>query len=153
MNISFASSDNQVEVYDFVEVATKVAEPHLENPFTQTEFKGSIMRPGQTPVEVEGFCDAPDGSLYRIRFMPVQEGEYSYRVVLSLGEHEQTYEGTFRATSSTRKGLLRVDESHPWHFLWQGTGEHYFWNGTTTYFLMGWDDDVIRASVDRLHRL
>lgn len=42
---------------------------------------------------------------------------------------------------------------HPWHFLWEGTGEHYFWNGTTTYWLLGWDDETIRSSIDRLSGL
>src|SRR4029077_8856474 len=49
---------------------------------------------------------------------------------------------------------LRVDPQYPWHFIWEGTGEHYFFNGTTAYWLMGWrDDQVIEYTVDRLHRL
>lgn len=46
-----------------------------------------------------------------------------------------------------------MDKEHPWHFLWEGTGEHYFWNGTTTYWLLGWDDETIRGNIDRLARL
>ncbi|HUH62224.1 MAG TPA: DUF4038 domain-containing protein, partial [Terracidiphilus sp.] len=47
-----------------------------------------------------------------------------------------------------------VDPQYAWHFLWQGTGEHYFFNGTTAYWLVGWrDDHVIQFSIDRLHRL
>lgn len=153
MNITFSQSTTEVEAYDFVEVIARITNSNVENPFTGSEFKGSFTQAGQAPVEVEGFCDAFDGSMYRIRFMPVQEGEYSYYLTLHVGEEEQTYEGTFCTAASTRKGLLRVNEAHPWHFVWQGTGEHYFWNGTTTYFLMGWDDETIRQSVDRLHRL
>jgi hypothetical protein len=59
----------------------------------------------------------------------------------------------FTARDSGWRGLIRVDEEHPWHFLWEGTGEHYFWNGTTTYWLLGWDDETIRENIDRLSRL
>jgi hypothetical protein len=67
---------------------------------------------------------------------------------------EQTHEGTFQAVSANRRGILRVDREHPWHFLWEGTGEHYFFHGTTAFLLLGWDDEaVIRACLDRFHRL
>ena len=62
-------------------------------------------------------------------------------------------EGKFTAKDAKRRGLIRVDREHPFHFIWEGTGEHYFWNGTTTYWLMGWDDETIRRNIDRLHRL
>src|SRR4029077_653627 len=49
---------------------------------------------------------------------------------------------------------LRVDPQYPWHFVWEGTGEHYFFNGATAYWLMGWrDDEVIYSSIERLHKL
>jgi hypothetical protein len=47
-----------------------------------------------------------------------------------------------------------VDKSYPWHFVWEGTGEHYFFNGTTAFWIAGWRDDrVIESIVDRLRRL
>ena len=51
-------------------------------------------------------------------------------------------------------GPIRIDPQNRWHFIWQGTGEHYFFNGTTAYWLIGWrDDQVIRSTIERLHRL
>jgi hypothetical protein len=48
---------------------------------------------------------------------------------------------------------VRIDAKHPWHFVWEGTGEHYFFNGTTAYLLLGWDDEAtIRACLDRFQR-
>ncbi|MCL4195369.1 MAG: DUF4038 domain-containing protein, partial [Thermoguttaceae bacterium] len=103
---------------------------------------------------VEGFCDSPDGSIYRIRFMPTRPGQYTYRVSFRRGDSEQTHSGRFEARDARRRGLIRVDPKHPWHFQWEGTGEHYFWNGTTTYWLLGWEDEeVIRQAIDRLARL
>jgi hypothetical protein len=49
---------------------------------------------------------------------------------------------------------VRVDKDHPWHFVWEGSGEHYFFNGNTAFLLMGWQDEqVIRSALDRQHRL
>jgi hypothetical protein len=149
--VTFSQSAETVEVYDFLELTLTVREPDASNPFTDVQVAGSFALEGQEPVEVDGFCDSPDGSLYRIRFMPGKAGPYRYTVTFTQGDHRQSSEGRFEATASGRKGLLRVDGEYPWHFIWEGTGEHYFWNGTTTYYLMGWQDDgTIRATLDRL---
>jgi hypothetical protein len=70
-----------------------------------------------------------------------------------LIRQERVHRGEFTARDAGRRGLVRVDKDHPWHFVWEGTGEHYFWNGTTTYWLMGWDDETIRSNIDRLSEL
>src|SRR5207253_2648789 len=58
------------------------------------------------------------------------------------------------AHKSGRHGLVRVDREHPFHFVWAGSGEHFFWNSTTAYNLIGWrDENVIRESIDRLAKL
>jgi hypothetical protein len=47
-----------------------------------------------------------------------------------------------------------VDRDSPWHFRFDGTGEHFFWNATTCYWLLGWRDDAtIEAILDRFARL
>jgi hypothetical protein len=75
-------------------------------------------------------------------------------VTISQGSLAKNFTGTFKVRESRRKGLLRVDRDHPWHFKWAGTGEHYFLNGTTAYWLLGWEDEnVIRESLERLARL
>jgi hypothetical protein len=103
------------------------------------------------PVSVDGFCDAADGSVFRIRFMPTIAGPHSYSITYRQGHFTRTHNGTFTARDGKRRGQLRVDPEYPEHFVWAGTGERYFWNGTTTYYLMGWQDDaVIRQAIDRL---
>ena len=68
--------------------------------------------------------------------------------------HQKSSSGTFRAVEAHKRGLLAVDPAYPWHFIWQGTGEHFFFNGTTAYWLVGFrDDHTIQYSLDRLHRL
>lgn len=144
-----------VEVYDFTEVSARVDGPDTSNPFTQAALSGSFVPNGEsTGVPVEGFCDSPDGGLFRIRFMPDVAGDYSYSVIYREGDFARTNTGTFHATAGHRRGPIRVDPKYPWHFIWEGTGEHYFFNGTTAFWLMGWRDErIIQNAIERLHRL
>jgi len=153
--VSFSQSASTVEAYDFVEVTVNVAAPDVKDSFTDAVVDGQFGRTGESSVTlVDGFADSADGSVYRIRFMPAHAGDYSYSVTYRQGEFRRTFSGTFKATDGHRRGILRVDPMYPWHFIWEGTGEHYFLNGTTAFLLMGWTDEkVIQASIDRLRRL
>ena len=153
--VVFTQSAPAVAAYDFVEVTAKVTAPTVKNPFTDTSISGDFEPTGSTaPVAVEGFCDAADGSVYRVRFMPSKSGSYTYHVTFKADAVTQTYSGAFIAVDQHPRGPIRVDPAYPWHFIWEGTGEHYFFNGTTAYWLVGWRDDaVIQYSIDRLHRL
>ncbi len=147
-------SADEIDAFDFVEVTVKVAGPAVTNPFRDVAVTGQFQQDSGSPVKVEGFCDSPDGSLYRIRFMPIRPGQYSYTIQYRQGDQEQTHSGKFIARDGKRRGPVRIDKEHPWHFVWEGTGEHYFWNGTTTYWLLGWqDEEIIRQAIDRLARL
>jgi hypothetical protein len=153
--IAFSQSAPSVEAWDFVEVVIRVDAPDARNPFVDASVNGSFGKSGaRQRLNVDGFCDSPDGSVFRIRFMPSAAGDYAYSVVYREAAFEKRYDGTFHTTDGHRRGPIRVDPKYPWHFLWEGTGEHYFFNGTTAFWLMGWRDErIIRASLDRLHRL
>jgi hypothetical protein len=151
--VRFSQSAPEVEAYDFLEVTVNVDGPDAANPFTEATVEGEFSPAGGEAVRVGGFCDSPDGSLFRIRFMPSRPGEHEYSVVYRQGPYEARHTGSFVATDGGRRGLVRVDPEHPWHFVWEGTGEHYFYNGTTTYFLAGWDEAQIRKNLDRLAQL
>jgi hypothetical protein len=153
--VTFSQSSPAVEVYDYVELTVGVGSPHVGNPFTEASLTGSFGRAGSAErLQVDGFCDSADGSVFRIRFMPSAAGDYTYSVTYKERGIEKSYDGTFRATAARRRGPIRVDPQYRWHFIWEGTGEHYFFNGTTAFWLMGWRDErVIRFSLDRLHRL
>src|SRR5262249_3419582 len=75
-------------------------------------------------------------------------------VTFQNGTFTQSDSGSFRAVAGKRRGVVRIDPRHRWHFVWEGTGEHYFLNGTTAFFLMGWEDErTIRDCIVRLSRL
>jgi hypothetical protein len=153
--ISFSQSKDTVECYDIVEVSMQISTPAAKNPFTEVFVSGKFGLKGQTEsLRVTGFCDSSDGHIYRIRFMPSHPGDYSYSIQFWQDNLEKVHSGNFKAVDSGQRGLLRVDPAYPWHFLWEGTREHYFLNGTTAFLLMGWEDEnVIRKCLDRLHHL
>lgn len=153
--VTFSQSSSTVEVYDFLEVTIGVDLPGAANPFTDAAVTGTFGKTGSSPqLPVDGFCDSADGKLFRIRFMPQAAGDFTYSVTYKSRATEKSYSGTFHATDGHRRGPIRVDPQYRWHFVWEGTGEHYFFNGTTSFWLMGWRDErIINWSLDRLHRL
>jgi hypothetical protein len=153
VQIEFIQSAQTVDAYDFVEVTLKVDKPDAGNPFTDVVVEGWFAHDSGQKIQVDGFCDSADGRKFGIRFMPTQSGRYEYRVKYRQGSYEKRHNGKFSVQDGKRRGLVRVDKKHRWHFLWEGTGEHYFWNATTTYWLLGWDDETIRKNIDRLAKL
>jgi hypothetical protein len=154
VDVRFVPSAERVDCYDFVEAAIEVNNPDTANPFLEAAVRGSFGVQGAEQISVDGFCDSTDGRLFRIRFMPAKPGDYDYVVTYRQGTWQTEYKGKFTARKGNRPGLLRVDKEHPFHFIYEGTGEHYFWNSTTTYWLLGWRDEaVIDESLERLAKL
>ncbi len=157
----FEQSARTVDRFDFVEVTLTLDEPAKGNPFLDAALEGAFshdVRATRSPhiflSRVDGFCDSDDGRVFRIRFMPTVAGKHSYSVTFRNGDTELKHAGGFTARAGKRRGLVRVDREHLTHFLWSGTSEHFFYNSTTAYWLLGFQDDaVIRESIDRLDRL
>jgi hypothetical protein len=151
--VTFTQSSADLDAYDFVEVSAHVSAARVRNPFTDATIAGTFQK-GNQRWQVDGFSDAADGSVYRVRFMPQAAGDYTYAVEFRQGFSRKKFTGKFHARNGGRRGPIRVDPQNRWHFIWEGTGEHYFFNGTTAYWLIGWrDDQVIQSSLERLHRL
>jgi hypothetical protein len=70
----------KVEAYDFAEIALVVQHPAKLNPFTEVTVRARFRRDGEEPLTVDGFCDAADGSSFKVRFMPSKPGRYRYKV-------------------------------------------------------------------------
>jgi hypothetical protein len=153
--IEFQSTSETVDCYDFAEAALTLQRPVPGNPFRDVIVSGTFREAhAGDEIPVDGFCDSTDGTVYRIRFMPTRPGFYTYVVTFQEGKWMKSFSGSFQAVDAKRRGLVRVDRDYPWHFIWEGTGEHYFLNGTTAFLLMGWDDDgVVRNCISRLHGL
>jgi hypothetical protein len=154
-DVTFSPGAATVEAYDFVEVALNGASPDAKNPFTDVTVQAQFGKAGESKqLNVDGFCDSPDGTVFRVRFMPSSPGDYAYLITYRQGGFEKRQTGRFQATDGHRRGPIRVDPNYPWHFIWEGTGEHYFFNGTTAFWLMGFRDEwIINSALERLHKL
>ena len=150
--ITATTNADSVECYDFVEISLVPSSLPATNPFTSVRVSASVTCPDATTFGVDGFCDSDDGSLYRVRVMPRTAGRYTVRVSYQDGSGGAVeHDVSFGAVEAGRKGVVVRDPDYPMHFLWEGTGEHHFANGTTCYYLLGWKDDaVIRREIDRL---
>ena len=83
--------------------------------------------------------------------MPTAAGGYTLAAHFPDAPGEAAFTAAVTATPSKRKGVIRVDPAHPYHFIWAGTGDHYFLNGVTAYWLLGNRVDAdIEAALDRL---
>jgi len=138
-----------------VEITARVTNPDVGNCFIDASLAGTFRAADSTKEwPVEGFCDSEDGSVFRMRFMPPAPGTYKFTVEYHQGSFKKSWSSFVHANEGHRSGPIRLDKAHPWHFVWEGTGKHYFFNGTTAYWLMGWrDDQTIDYSLERLHRL
>lgn len=150
----FKQSARSVDRFDFVEVTLRLDQPAAGNPFTEAELAAQLIRPDGSRASVDGFCDSEDGRLFRVRFMPTASGAHRYELRFKDRARELTHQGAFTAREGRRQGMVQRDPHHPTHFIHAGSGERFFYNSTTAYWLLGFRDDaVIRESIDRLARL
>lgn len=139
-----------VAVFDFMEFTLTVDKPDAGNPFTDVAVSAEVAPPTGPAVKVDGFCDAEDGSVFRVRFMPRVPGRHAVAITYTQGTFTHAQAAGFTAKAGKLDGPVRVDPAHPFHFIREGTDKHWFWNGTTTYQLLAWDDATIDASLERL---
>ncbi|MBC7805274.1 MAG: DUF5060 domain-containing protein [Akkermansiaceae bacterium] len=153
---SFSTAPETVDVWDFVEVvaATDGTSSADLNPFQEVTLYGIFIDPTGDSTTVMGFCDAADGSTFRVRFMPQHAGAHEFRLTLAVrGEVAATSGGRFDArASSGRSGPVVRDPEHPWHFKHRGSDKHFFYNGTTAYAILGLRGDRMIHALDRLQK-
>ncbi|BCG74118.1 hypothetical protein MesoLj113a_52760 [Mesorhizobium sp. 113-1-2] len=115
-----------VEKWDMFEIELKG--PADGNPFVEIELSASFSQANRS-IAVPGFYDG-DGT-YRIRFMPDNEGSWSYvthSTIPSLAGKSGAFEAT--APSAGNHGPVRV--RNKFHFAY-ADGTPYFPFGTTCY--------------------
>ncbi|MBC8135938.1 MAG: DUF5060 domain-containing protein [Fibrella sp.] len=153
---SFSEIADAVEVWDFVEVVATTASTGTDdfNPFHEVTLYGIFIDPTGDSTSVMGFCDAQDGSTFRVRFMPQHAGLHEYRLTLSVrGDVMATSRGTFTSAEAFgRSGPVVRDPQYPFHFKHRGSDEHFFYNGTTAYAILGLREDLMIRALDRLQR-
>ncbi len=115
------------------------------NPFTEQKISGTFTGSNEC-VTVDGFYDGE--GIYKVRFMPSWEGEYTYCIKTSFGE-EQTGNFTVTSPSEGNHGMVRV--ANTYHFAYED-GTPYYSIGTTCYV---WDlqsDERIAETLETLKK-
>jgi hypothetical protein len=152
--IDFTAPTLPVEVYDFCEFEFQTDEAEGKNPFLDTRIVGEFrLSDASSAIKVDGFCDDQEGRRYKLRFMPREQGDYRFRISVVHNQFVKVFEGSLKAVSSKRQGIIKTDKDYPFHFLESNQGKHWFWNGTTTYQILAFDDATIEASLRRLAKL
>ncbi len=133
-----------VEKWGLFEV--EVHGPREGNPFTEQRFLGTFRGKNET-VSADGFYDG-DG-VYKVRFMPSFEGEYSFETTGSFPEAESRGEFTVTAPSEGNHGPMRVVNQY--HFAYED-GTPYYSVGTTCYAWVHQPEEVYRKTLEELDK-
>lgn len=115
----------EAERWGIQEIAVKG--PEEGNPFTEHWIRG-VFQGKNEKKEAEGFYDGE--GIYRVRFMPSFEGEYTFRVEADF--LEAPMEGAFRALPAAQGNHGPVRVADTWHFAYED-GTPYYSVGTTCY--------------------
>jgi hypothetical protein len=121
-------AESTVEKWGVFEVA--LSGPTNGNPFIDVQFSARFSQ-GTNSIETEGFYDG--NGIYRVRFMPEQQGEWHYATESSSPELNGRT-GTFSITQPSSGNHGPVHVAHIYHFAY-ADGTPYEELGTTCY---GW---------------
>lgn len=128
--------------FDPAEFVLRLANPPKVNPFTDVEFTGQFSGPNGRSWNVVGFCDAEDGSVFRLRFSPMEPGHvYTYRLTLRWGGVGREFSGRLKCVASNRPGPVVADPNHPRHFIHLGNKAWFYHLGFTAYHLLDVSND------------
>ena len=100
---------------------------HEGNPFTDYAIQGTFKGKEETKT-IDGFYDG-DG-IYRVRFMPSFEGDYTFEIKGSFSD--EVYTGAFHVTPATEGNHGPVRVSYTYHMAYED-GKPYYSIGTTCY--------------------
>lgn len=119
---SFTLNHSSVETFDYAVITVNIPPVKSANAGQDVLVTGMFISPTNDTSRVDGFRDSADGSVHRIRFMPLKPGAYRFMVksyavyrrqiknVLTTGRAQTgSYFGTFTATAEKRRGTLTID--------------------------------------------
>jgi hypothetical protein len=136
----------RVGQWDFQEISLQSTVNHA-NPFTGVELRCRFTH-GEHRVEVFGFFDG--GHTWKVRFMPEEQGEWSYTTV-SNDPQLDGKAGTILAGPPAQGNHGPVRVSNAYHFAY-ADGTPFFVLGTTLYNWLNRDPELERTTLSTLAR-
>jgi len=76
---TFSLSEANPPVFGITEIVIEFGQPVVD-PFRSVSVSAVVGDPAGNSLSLEGFCDAQDDRVYRVRVMPKIVGEHSVRV-------------------------------------------------------------------------
>lgn len=128
--------EQTVEKWGVYEVALNG--PMNGNPFLDVAFSAAFTQ-GDATVKAEGFYDG--NGIYRVRFMPTEEGEWRY-VTSSSSPELNNKTGVFTATRPSARNHGPVRVANTYHFAY-ADGTPYEELGTTCY-VWEWQPEALQ---------
>jgi hypothetical protein len=126
--VSLLSFSEKAEQYGVAEFSVKCTEK-LNNPFWDASLNSSWETPSGKKLNAEGFFDG-DG-VYRLRFAPLETGNYKYKISFKAGGTEKLFEGTLVSVPGKKAGFLRVSKENSFRFA-TDNGEAFYPVGIQT---------------------
>lgn len=115
---------------------------NVANPSRDATLAGEFTSPGGAVLQAEGFYDG--GDTWRLRFVPTEEGEWSY---LLRGEGVEIFErGRILAGPPATRGFIGIHPANSYAFAYSD-GSPFFPMGDTCYGLF--DDSPITPELRR----
>lgn len=133
-----------VEKWGMLEIT--VNGPVDGNPFIEQEFCGTFKGKNECITAV-GFYDG-DG-VYKVRFMPSFEGEYTYETKGNFAGAETSGTFTVTAPGEGNHGPVRVINGH--HFVYEDMTPHYSM-GTTCYAWVHQPEETYQKTLKELDK-
>jgi len=132
-----------VEKWDFFELTLNG--PQNGNPFTDVNLNAEFTQNNRT-IKVTGFYDGK--GVYKVRFMPDTEGEWSYTTSSNVKELDAA-RGSFRCSSPSpgNNGPVRVTDKY--HFAY-ADGSPYYQFGTTCYAWVHQTEELQQQTLETL---
>jgi Domain of unknown function (DUF5060)/Protein of unknown function (DUF4038)/Domain of unknown function (DUF5605) len=126
--ISVARADPSATVGQWGIYEISLKGPATGNPFVDVSLSAHFVQGGKS-VEANGFYDG-DG-VYRVRFMPAEQGEWSYQTKSNVAALDrQAGKFVCGVPAAGNHGVVRV--KYQYHFAYDD-GSPYFELGTTLY--------------------
>ncbi len=104
-----------------------------ENPFTDVTVSATFTGPSQRKYTVDGFYNG--GNSWRVRFMPLESGDWSY-VTKSSDKAMDSLSGGLRCTAAAGLGPVYADDKHPGHWC-DASRRGFYYNGAKCFPLFG----------------
>jgi len=136
-----------VDRYAVFEVVLRVDRPVAKSPFTQVTVSGEFKPEAGEPLNVSGFCDSSQGTVFRLRFCPQGVGDYSFTITYEDRAGSEEFTGRFTSVEAGRKGFIRVDPDYPNHFMYDNGGHPFICSKTA--WVIG-DSDNWQGFLDKM---